>query len=210
MKPISAAAAGLLCLTACLWHLPPSAGDSLWNRAGSRRVHLFDDVQARRVGDLLTLVISESTCVGATEDTRLKKSSDAAGKFDFESASGGGFAEQAATASLDMSGSSNRGFAGNASYNDSRQFTDQINVTVVDVLPNGNLVVSGQRCLKIAGEQRTLVVSGVVRPMDIGPANRVSSRQLADFRAYYEGEGASKKFTRQGWLSRAVNRVWPF
>ena len=71
-------------------------------------------------------------------------------------------------------------------------------------------VLSGKRQLMIAGEERTLSVSGTVRPIDIGPDNRVSSRYIFDPNIYYDGEGASRKFTRQGWVSRAVNKVWPF
>ncbi|MCA9066040.1 MAG: flagellar basal body L-ring protein FlgH, partial [Planctomycetaceae bacterium] len=111
---------------------------------------------------------------------------------------------------LDTSTSSNRSFDGEASYSDSREFTDQITVTVVDVLPNGNLLLSGQRCLTIAGEKRTLVVSGMVRPIDIGPDNRVNSRYVADLRTVYEGNGPSRKYVRQGWMGRAMNRIWPF
>jgi flagellar L-ring protein precursor FlgH len=72
------------------------------------------------------------------------------------------------------------------------------------------MVISGRRCLSIAGEQRTLIVSGVVRPIDLGPDNKISSRYVADLKTVYEGEGSSKRFTRQGWMSRAANKVWPF
>lgn len=184
--------------------------DSIWQKRNPGRAYLFHDSRARNVGDLLTVVISESTTVGNKENTALNKSSNASGAFDFDSSSSGGFGDQAAAASLDVSGSSARGFQGAALHNDSRRFSDQITVSVVDVLPNGNLVISGQRCLTISGEKRTLNVSGIVRNIDIGPDNRISSRYIADFRTVYDGEGASKKFSHQGWMSRAVNKVWPF
>ena len=188
----------------------PSPADSLWNRRNPQRASVFNDSHARSVGDLLTVVISESTQIGNQEGTALNKSANADTAFDFASASGGGFGEQGAAASLDASGETTRGFSGNATYNDSRRFNDQITVTVVDVLPNGNLVIAGKRCMTISGEQRTLNISGIIRAIDIGPDNRISSRFIADFRTVYDGQGVSKKFTRQGWLSRAANRVWPF
>ena len=184
--------------------------DSLWHRRNPQRANLFQDSHARSVGDLLTIVISESTQIGNKEDTALNKSANSDTAFDFASASGGGFGTQGATASIDANGETSRGFSGNATYNDSRRFTDQITVTVVDTLPNGNLVVAGKRCMTVSGEQRTLNVSGVVRGIDIGPDNRISSRYVADFRTVYDGQGVSKKFTKQGWLSRAANKVWPF
>lgn len=184
--------------------------DSLWPKRNPQRSQLLHDTRARHVGDLLTLVISESTTVGNREDTALRKSSGMSSDFDFDSSSGGGFGTHAASAASELSNNSARTFSGGATYQDSRKFTDQITVTVVDVLPNGNLIISGQRSLMIAGEQRTLAVSGMVRPIDLGPDNRIHSRYVADFRSVYEGEGASKSFSRQGWFSRAANRIWPF
>ena len=83
-------------------------------------------------------------------------------------------------------------------------------VTVVGVLPNGNLVVEGRRCRVITHETRVLVVSGVVRPLDIGPYNTVQSSFIADFQVVYEGKGPESSFTNQGWLGKIVNYVWPF
>ena len=210
MKRLSWKEALLLSMAAVVGGTASCRADSIWQKRHQSRAYLFHDSRARNVGDLLTLVISESTTVGNRENTALNKSSNAAGVFDFDSSSSGGFGEQGAAAGLDISGTSNRGFQGAAAYNDSRRFTDQITVTVVDVLPNGNLVISGERCLTIAGERRKLNVSGVVRAVDIGPDNRVNSRFVAGLITDYDPEGVSQKFTRQGWMSRAVNKVWPF
>jgi flagellar L-ring protein precursor FlgH len=185
-------------------------GDSLWKKRDPQRAYLFYDSRARNVGDLLTLIISESSEVENSENRSMDKNSSNGVSGDYAAGSSGGLATQAASASLDFASSAKRAFAGKANYRDSREYTDHITVTVVDVLPNGNMVISGRRCLSIAGEQRTLVVSGVVRPIDLGPDNKISSRYVADLKTVYEGEGTSKKFTRQGWLSRAANKVWPF
>ena len=122
----------------------------------------------------------------------------------------GGLAEQASNAALDLRNSAGRKFNGKSSYKDSRGFTDQITVSVVDVLPNGNMLLAGRRTLTIAGEARTLVVSGMIRSIDLGPDNRVNSRYVADLRTVYEGDGPSRRFVRQGWFSKAANKVWPF
>ena len=184
--------------------------DSLWQRRNPQRAYLCQDSRARHVGDLVTIVVSESTEVDNSEDKSLSKTSGNSLKSDFEASSGGGLATQSSNAALDLSNSAGRNFNGKASYKDSRGFTDQITVSVVDVLPNGNMLLAGRRTLTIAGEARTLVISGMVRSVDLGPDNKVNSRFVADLRTVYEGDGPSRRFVRQGWFSKAANKVWPF
>ena len=183
---------------------------SLWQRRNPQRAYLCQDSRARHVGDLVTIVVSESTEVDNSEDKSLSKTSGNSLKSDFEASSGGGLATQSSNAALDLSNSAGRNFNGKASYKDSRGFTDQITVSVVDVLPNGNMLLAGRRTLTIAGEARTLVISGMVRSVDLGPDNKVNSRFVADLRTVYEGDGPSRRFVRQGWFSKAANKVWPF
>jgi flagellar L-ring protein FlgH len=205
------ATCGIIFFVAGLAIAPHEAmADSLWKKRDPQKAYLFYDSRARNVGDLLTLIISESSEVENSENRSMDKNSSNGASADYAAGSSGGLATQAANASLDFASSAKRAFSGKANYRDSREYTDHITVTVVDVLPNGNMVISGRRCLSIAGEQRTLVVSGVVRPIDLGPDNKISSRYVADLKTVYEGEGSSKKFTRQGWFSRAANKVWPF
>ena len=185
-------------------------GDSLWQKRTPQRTFLCQDSRARNVGDLVTIVVTESSEVDNSEDKSMSKSSGNSISTDFEASSGGGLATQASNAALDLSNSAGRQFGGKASYRDSRGFTDQITVSVVDVLPNGNMLLAGRRTLTIAGEQRDLVISGMVRAIDLGPDNKVNSRYVADLRTVYEGDGPSRHFVRQGWFSKAANKVWPF
>lgn len=211
VKNSAATGFGVIIFVAGITVTPHDAmADSLWKKRDPQRAYLFYDSRARNVGDLLTLIISEASEVENSENRSMDKNSSNGVSADYAAGSSGGLAAQAANASLDFASSAKRAFSGKANYRDSREYTDHITVTVVDVLPNGNLVISGRRCLSIAGEQRTLVVSGVVRPIDLGPDNKISSRYVADLKTVYEGEGTSKKFTRQGWFSRAANKVWPF
>ncbi len=185
-------------------------GDSLWPMRSPQRAYLCQDSAARNVGDLVTIIVSEYSEVDNSEDKSMSKSSGNSVKSDFEATSGGGLATQSSSAALDLSNSTGRNFAGKASYKDSRGFTDQITVSVVDVLPNGNLLLAGRRTLMIAGEQRNLIISGMVRPVDLGPNNKVNSRYVADLRTDFDGDGPSRRFVRQGWFSKAANKVWPF
>jgi flagellar L-ring protein precursor FlgH len=200
----------LLCLSGICLTTTKGQADSLWQKRDPQRAFLFQDSKARNVGDLLTVIISESSEVDNSEDKSMNKASSNSVSSDFEATSGGGLADQASNASLDIANSAKRAFSGKASYRDSREYTDHITVSVVDVLPNGTMVISGRRSLTIAGEQRMLVISGLVRPLDLGPDNKINSRYIADLKTVYEGEGPSRRFVRQGWLSKAANKVWPF
>nr|WP_077022759.1 flagellar basal body L-ring protein FlgH [Fuerstiella marisgermanici]APZ90935.1 Basal body L-ring protein [Fuerstiella marisgermanici] len=184
--------------------------DSLWRRHRPQKAFLFEDSRARRPGDLVTIIINESTEVQNRENKALDKSTGASGTFDIAASSAAGFGDSAASAALDMSKSTDRNFSGQATYQNSREVTDRITVTVVSVTPAGNLVVCGGRTMSIAGEKRTLKISGMVRPVDIGPDNTVSSRFVANMQTSYDDSGAERHFTRQGWLGRKMNKIWPF
>lgn len=184
--------------------------DSLWPRRCPRRAFVVADSRARRTGDLLTIIVSESTTVSNREDKGLSKSSGASGLFDLAAATGGGFGISAADGNLAFNKSTNRNFDGEASYQNSQRFADRMTVTVTGVTSEGNLILEGTRSIQIAGEFRTLNVSGIVRPIDIGPDNTVTSHFVANLTATYEGDGPERRFTRQGWLGRGMNKVWPF
>jgi flagellar L-ring protein precursor FlgH len=81
---------------------------------------------------------------------------------------------------------------------------------VVDTLPNGNLVISGERSVGLEGDNRKLVLSGVVRSVDVSRDNVVSSQMVSNLKIRYEADqGAEKSFINQGWLGRKLNRLWP-
>jgi len=171
---------------------------------------LFFDTQARRVGDLLTIIVNENTDV-ANEDARsLNKDTKANSKLDLSFAAAGIFGNSNGTLTNDDGAESDREFAGDSSFSSAREFSDRVTVAVLDVLPNGNLVVGGRRRVIVENDARSLVVSGVVRSRDISADNTVPSRYVSQFEMYYEGQGVESKFVNQGWLGRAVNWVWPF
>jgi flagellar L-ring protein precursor FlgH len=111
---------------------------------------------------------------------------------------------------MNMNGSTQRNFNGSAQLTSDRRFLDRITVMVVDVLPNGNLVIEGYRSRIVGGERRDLRITGIVRPADIGAQNTVESRFVANFRITYIGHGPSSRFIEQGWLGRVWNALWPY
>jgi flagellar L-ring protein FlgH len=182
--------------------------ESLWKKRTPEHAFLFVDSKARRVGDLLTVIVSQDTDVNSQEGRGMGKSSEAKTAFSLDSEAGGG--EQAANAALDFRNNASRKFNGNSSFTSNQAFTDRMTVAVLDVLPNGNMVISGQRRVRVAGDERTLVITGMVRAIDIGPDNTIVSRHISELRLLYESAGPEQRFTRQGWLGRATNKVWPF
>lgn len=184
--------------------------EALWERRQPEQGLLFYDTQARRVGDLLTVVVREDSNVKNQDNRGLGKKTSVKSLFNLGAKSDGGLATQASAAELDAELQSNRSFDGKSSFRSQRAFNDRVTVTVIDVLPNGNLVFRGCRDILIEGDQRRLVVTGVVRSFDVSADNTVNSRLVADLHMNYEGQGAEEGFIRQGWLGRKANRVWPF
>ncbi len=189
----------------------PSGGNSLWNRREHRAAFLFEDNRGRRVGDLLTIQVNESTNVADKEARNLDKTASFMNVFNFKgSSSAGKNVSRSGQASLEFDGTSNRKFDGAANYSSNRQFTDQITVVIIDVLPNGNLVVEGYRSRLVSREQRMLRITGIVRPTDIGAQNTVQSQFIGNFQIAYVGRGPETVFTNQSYFSRAMNIIWPF
>lgn len=183
---------------------PIGLADSIWDRRDPRYAYLFQDNRARNIGDVVTIAIAENTVANEQDQRTLSKTSSATAAVAF------GNAASATTPAPLFNVSSNRQFSGNAQLVMNRVFTDQINAVVVDIMPNGNLVVEGYRSRVVAGEERVLRLTGIVRQADIGSANIVASNQLANFRISYLGRGAPTRFSNQNYMGRIFNRIWPF
>jgi len=195
------AMAALLLLAAA----PALRADSIWDRRQPSAAFLYADNLAADVGDSLTVQISEQSAFKQQADRSLEKTTSSSATANFETPVVD-LSIPAGTADHDSS----RKFDGSLDYNGKRTFTDSITVTVVDKLPNGNLVVGGRSNRQIAGEEVSTVLSGIVKPEDIGAANTVSSARVAYLSVYYETSGSSESFDRDGWLTRIINFVWPF
>ncbi|WP_437227760.1 flagellar basal body L-ring protein FlgH [Planctomicrobium sp. SH661] len=198
------------CLAVLLGSQSVTFGENIWQRRTPERGFLFYDSKARNIGDNVTVIITQSTSVDNKEDRSMSKSTSAAGTFDLKGASDGGFGTQGAEASMSLNSTSARKFDGEAAYSANQAFTDRLTATVMDVLPNGNMVISGERRIRVAGEEKVLALTGVIRGLDINADNTINSQYIAQAQWTYQGGGTSQKFTRQGWLGRAVNVVWPY
>jgi flagellar L-ring protein precursor FlgH len=101
-------------------------------------------------------------------------------------------------------------FNGKGQATQSNALTGEVTVTVAQVLPNGNLVVRGQKLVTLNRGEEQIRIAGIVRPADILPDNRVLSTRVADARITYSGSGEIARASRQGWLGRFFSRVAPF
>jgi flagellar L-ring protein precursor FlgH len=184
--------------------------DSLWSRRDRRSGYLFEDNRGRQIGDLLTIAINENSNIANNESNVLNKTSSFAHAFSFKGDSSSTSTKLAGAADLSLTGSSNRTLNGQAQLSDVHAYTDFITVSIIDILPNGNLIIEGHRTRLVAGEERTIRVTGIVRPTDIASQNTVQSQFIANFQISYVGKGPETTFNSYGWFGRAMNFIWPF
>ncbi len=160
---------------------------------------LFEDRRARLVGDTLTIQIQEKTSARSSSNSSVgrKGSVDAdIGRLPFQSPG------SSLTAKLGVSGSSNNTFEGKGATGSDNAFSGTITVTVVEVLPNGNLVVSGEKQVGINQNVEVLRFSGVIDPVNLMPGNVVPSTRVADARLEVRGRGDIDRSQTVGWLAR--------
>ena len=197
-----AAAAAALCA--------PLAAQNPYKRMGVR-IAAIADQRARHVGDILTVTIQETTQVRNEE--RIERSNDTtlAARLEAYSLSNKTFNENILPR-IDIRKESD--FNGQARQNSNSDVRASIAVVVLDVQPNGNLVVAGARSVQVNDETRTLRISGVVRPLDVTPANTIGSSQVADARIAITGEGANTRQVTRGPIGQLFDTLlwaaWPF
>jgi flagellar L-ring protein precursor FlgH len=170
---------------------------------------MIADKTARRPGDLITVRIVENQEVKNEETSQLRKSSTLDYKLDsFD------LAPSVFDPLPRLAASSKDDFNGTANYEKNGAFTARITAMVMDVLPNGNLVIKGRREIRIDDETKVIEFSGVVRRVDIRADNTVLSELVSDARVSYTGEGQLSDATRRRGLGSFLHRLiiwfWPF
>ena len=165
----------------------------------------FEDRRARRVGDTLTIAIVENNNASkksATNTGRASNNSFAVNAL--AGLPGKSFLNSTLGATSDFS------FDGKGETSNNNAFTGTITVTVSEVLPNGNLLVSGEKQVGINQGSEYIRLSGVVNPIHLNAANTVQSVHVADARIEYRGSGAIAENQQTGWLTRFFLNVLPF
>lgn len=163
---------------------------------------LFEDAKARNVGDLLTIQLVESTSAQKSATTNSSKAdNDTLGNI-------GIFGK---TIHTNSSVSASRAFKGAGDSAQSNSLQGSITVQVAQRLPNGNLLVRGEKQIQINQGYEYVKLEGVIRPADIATDNSVTSDRVANARISYTGKGQVADANAQGWISRFFNSPWfPF
>lgn len=166
----------------------------------SRNYNLYGDTKALNVGDVLTIMLQESTSASKNAETSITKDQEL------------GLAEPNifGYGNIGLSASANleRDFEGSAEADQSNSLAGSISVTVVEVLPNGVLRVRGEKWLSLTNGDEYIRMTGLVRPQDIQPDNTVASNRIADARFAYGGTGDFDQANQMGWLARFFNSEW--
>ena len=188
------------------YKMPQSNNGSIY-QAGYE-VSLFEDIRARRIGDILIINLVENTKSKKAADTDLKRTNESSvsaptilGMLD----------PSKFGLNLNSALSSGTTFAGESESTQSNSLSGSITVSVVDVLPNGYLKIRGEKRVRLNQGNEYVRLSGIIRPSDIGPDNSIESTKIADATIMYTGEGALADANKIGWLARFfISAVFPF
>ena len=178
-----------------LWGNPLASAQSLWADDGGYSTNIFADRKASKVGDILTIVINESTTTAATKSNTNSKSGSqtlnaGTGIFDFL---------------LAASASGSDSFKANGAAKDTNTVKGRVSVTVTEVQPNGNMIVEGTQSIWQNKDEHKITLKGVVRRDDVTASNTVPSTQVADATLRFDGKGPLNAKQRQGILTQIFN-----
>jgi len=199
---------GLLPLASLLVLLPVSAmPQSLWHDDTSRS--MFADKRAVGIGDIITVIVSETSTESKNNETKTEKNSSltaAISSFLFPQSGWLQYKGQMPA----MQYNSDLKHDGTGAINNTESVVAQIAVRVVDVLPNGNFVVEGRRETAFSQEHQTIVLHGTIRPADVSSANTIYSYNIADASIQIIGKGVVTDNQNMGWFNRLWSKISPF
>ncbi len=167
--------------------------------------NIYSDSKARRVGDIISVILSESTQAQKTSTTELKKENKSA----MQPMVGLGGAPVTINGnSLQFGLDQKSNFKGDSSADQGNSLSGNISVHVLKVLPNGNLVIRGEKWMTLNNGDEYIRLTGIIRSKDISANNTILSNKIANARIQYSGTGAFAEAQEQGWLSRFFNSGW--
>ena len=188
-----------------------NADGSLW-RDNCSFSALFVNTKARKVGDIVTVRIVESSRATNEASTKTGRKSSISGSmdnfFNLEKRYPGGHPFFNPFAGV--KGGIESDFDGSGSTQRSGNLIASMTVRITEILPGGNLKIKGTREVKINYDVQLITLSGIVRPRDISPDNEILSTYISDAKIEYSGTGIIDNRQRPGWLAGIFNIIWPF
>ena len=188
----------------------PSAKETLATGAiyvGRQSDSWFGKGRNFKVGDVITVLLNESTQAARTQNgTITRDSSNTLVPTGLQNygAGLGGFMK-----GINLTGGSVSN-KGTGAADQQASLSGSVAVAVVEVMPNGNLVLRGEKQLALTEGSEVIQVAGIIRPEDVAPNNTVQSRRLANAQIAYRGTGDLANATRAGWGTSALLKLWPF
>ena len=192
--------------------LPPAPPATQFNLTGSiyqsgYQNELYSDLKAHRVGDVITVLLEEETKAKKSANKEVMKDSNM--QLDPISAGGGPLTVNGKT--LDLSYNEEYDISRGSEADQSNSLNGSITVNVLQVMHNGNLVIRGEKWLRINDGDEFIRITGIVRPRDINPDNTIDSFRVANARIQYSGTGDFAEVQKTGWLGRFFSSSWwPF
>jgi flagellar L-ring protein precursor FlgH len=182
---------------------------SIWQ---SSSANMTDDLKARRRGDIITIVISETASASKEAKTGTSRASTVgAGIQGMAGLEKSGIFRNNFTDLVNIiKANTSSGYSGSGNTSRQENLNATITAKVIDVQSNGNLMIEGRRNIKVNDEDQIIVLEGIVRPRDITPDNTVNSIYVADARISYAGRGIISDQQSPGWLFSIFNKIWPF
>ncbi len=185
---------------------PTSYTGSLW---ASRDESLYQDLKAHKVGDIVTIVVSEQASASNKGATEFGRESDYKGEGKFL-----GFKAadkmKAKPFETGYDGKFSNTYKGSGKTTKDSSMTAYMSARVIRILPEGNLVIRGSRWTKVNQEMQQIVLEGIVRPTDISRNNTVLSQNIADAKIFFVGKGPVTQHQGPGWLGQLTNILAPF
>ena len=200
---------------------PVNHAGSLW-RADGLLSDLFMDPKARKVGDIVTIKIEESSKASNKANTQTGRSSSLEAGIDklfgledwwenhvlewYDD----GWPKPNPFGNPSVKGSMKSNFDGSGTTTRSGDLSAFMTARITEVLPNGNLQIVGSREVLVNNENQMIILSGVIRPRDISPDNIILSTFISNAKIAYSGSGIVDDRQRPGWLANLLNTIWPF
>lgn len=203
----------MLLVLAAVVNVQFAGAGSIFLKIDGNSKGFYDDDTAKKVGDILTIIINENTEIESKIKRKLEKSTSHSAAWDGKL----GIDHSLIPISLNLPSfgisdgtSSKKKLDGKSETKDEREINDKVSVIVEDVHPNGNLVVIGKIQRSVGGDKQIINVSGIVRPSDITFNNTIKSEQVANFYLVIANEGVSDTYSKVGWIGQILDFIWPF
>jgi len=167
--------------------------------------NIYSDSKAHRVGDIISVILNESTQAQKNAKTEMKKENSA--KLD-PIIGLGGFPVNFKNDAIQFGYNQESDFKGDSKSNQGNSLNGNISVHVLRVLPNGNLMIRGDKWMRLNYGDEYIGLPGIIRAQDISSGNTIISSKIANARIQYAGTGTFADVQEQGWLSKFFSSSW--